>query len=99
MLKKVEVDSNDIFRAWEHWCEFSKNRGQKLSEDAFFDFLDPVRQSDLRRDVIIIGHEEDVTGVLSHEGMEVSEQVERRIALLAGPHFHAVLMASLAENF
>ncbi len=81
-MKRVKVSQDVVHKAWRHWCVFHEDQGD-LEESSYnyaLWFDDFI--DPVRQFYLWCGD------------VEVNEQSARRLELLAGPNFHAVLKAN-----
>lgn len=88
----VEVAPKDVSLAFMNWKQFCKNKDLPIILQAFLDFLDPVRQTDLQMCASYEPNGDFLS--LTVNDIVVTEQIKRRIDLLVGPHYHAMLSAN-----
>lgn len=89
-MKKVEVASADVHKAYRNWCDFCHKHEYKTNTKSFLDYLDPARQTDLYQTDL----ESNNSFTTLRHFYEVPEATYKRIKLLAGSYSYAALMAN-----
>ena len=82
-MKKINIQNEDLVSAWYNWAGYF-GRG-RTNIDIFFDFIDPVRQTNIRE--YMCWEKDHGYIIFECRELNVPTQVGRRIELLKGPYY------------